>query len=215
MDVAVVTSGADIDAAVERAADVLRRGGAIVLPTDTVYGLAALPTDVAAIERVFELKGRGRDTPLAVLCADLDQALGLVADHISASVRLIGARWWPGPLTLVAPRREGTHLHLGEPVTTIGVRVPDDALVRAIALRVGPLAATSANRHGAPTPTDARQAAGSLLGDVDLVVDGGERSVAASTVVDLTTDPPATLRAGPIDPADIGRLLDAIRGRDR
>src|SRR5690606_17036345 len=115
---------------VERVVEALRGGGAVVLPTDTVYGVAALPSDRDAVERLFALKGRELEVPLAVLCADADQALGLTTPADPAAARRVAERWWPGPLTLVLPRRPGLALHLGQPETTVGLRVPDHPLVR-------------------------------------------------------------------------------------
>lgn len=196
------------DEAVERVAAALAAGGAVVLPTDTVYGLAALPRDHAATDRLFELKGRSAHTPLAVLCADVDQVLELVDPSVEGLVRAAGQRWWPGPLTLVLPRRIGVHLYLGEPDTTIGVRIPDHGLVRAVAAAVGPVAATSANRHGEPTPASAAGAAAALGPGVALVVDGGDLTVTASTVVDATQRPWVVLREGPIAGGEV-LLLDS------
>lgn len=190
--------------AVERLAAALTAGGVIVLPTDTVYGLAALPGDRSATDRLFRLKGRSERTPLAVLCASSDQALELVAGELATELAGATAPWWPGPLTVVAPRRVGVFLYLGEPDTTIGLRVPDHDLVRVLAEQVGPIAATSANRHGAATPPTAREAATGLLGPVDLVVDGGPLPGGASTVVDATARPWRVLREGPITAHDLG-----------
>lgn len=217
MDARVITMGeaTELEAVADRVAAALQSGGVVVLPTDTVYGLAALADQADAVGRVFDLKGRSHNTPLAVLCADVEQALGLVASELSDVVRVVGERWWPGPLTLVAPRRPKLDLHLGEPTTTIGVRVPNDLLVQLVARRVGPIAATSANRHGLPTPTDAMAAAASLTGEVTLVIDGGDRSIGASTVIDVTTRPWTALRTGPIDPAAVVEIADAIQRRDR
>jgi L-threonylcarbamoyladenylate synthase len=166
-----------------------------------VYGLAALPTSAAAVDRLFELKGRAADVPVAVLCADAAQALALAEPTAGAAA--VAERFWPGPLTLVLRRRSGVELHLGEPTTTVGLRVPDHDLVRSVAARVGPIAVTSANRHGEATAPTASGAAGSLTGDVDLVVDGGRLEASASTVVDATTDPWSARRHGPIDPAEV------------
>jgi len=192
----------DPDAAVEALVECLLGGGVVVLPTDTVYGLAALPGDAAAVERLFDLKGRSHDTPLAVLCADVRQAVALVDPEQAVEVQHVGERWWPGPLTLVCPRRPGIELHLGEPVTTIGLRVPDHPLVRAVAARVGPVATTSANRHGEPTAVTAEEALLELP-TVDLVVDEGPIEGRASTVIDTTRHPWHVLRDGPIAAADV------------
>jgi L-threonylcarbamoyladenylate synthase len=206
-----------VDAAlVDEIVVVLRGGGVVVLPTDTVYGLAALPTSAAAVERVFALKGRRADVPLAVLCASGPQALDL-AEPVDGAVEVAHALW-PGPLTLVLPRRDGVDLHLGEPHHTIGLRVPAHDLVRAVAEQAGPIAATSANRHGEPTPPTAAGAAASLTAAPDLVVDGGTLEATASTVIDATTDPWTPLRHGPVDPAEVLRLAGTARqpgGRGR
>jgi L-threonylcarbamoyladenylate synthase len=113
----------DVTALVDDIVAVLEGGGVVVLPTDSVYGLAARATSRHAVERVFELKGRRADVPIAVLCASATQALAL-AEPV-AGVDAVAERFWPGPLTLVLPRRAGVGLHLGEPEHTIGLRVPD------------------------------------------------------------------------------------------
>ncbi|MDP1821367.1 MAG: L-threonylcarbamoyladenylate synthase [Acidimicrobiales bacterium] len=195
----------DPDGAVERVVEALLAGGVVVLPTDTVYGLVGLPGDAAAIGRIFDAKGRSADTPLAVLCADVGQASELVAPDHAGTLREMGDRWWPGPLTMVLPRRSGVDLHLGEPETTIGVRVPDDPLVQAVAARVGPVAATSANRHGEPTAVTAAEALLAVGHAVDLVVDGGSLAGRASTVIDATSTPWRVLREGPLPAAEISR----------
>ena len=192
-----VVSASD-PATVDRVADALRGGGVVVLPTDTVYGLAAAADRPEAVQRLFALKGRAATVPVAVLCADTDQALGL-AGHAGTPASRLASRHWPGPLTLVLPRRAGLGWELGEPRETIGLRCPDHELVRAVAGRIGPLATTSANRHGEATPTEARAAAASLTGPVDLIVDGGRVTGVASTVVDLASSPAKVLRVGALD----------------
>ena len=192
-----------LESVVAEAAAVLRDGGVVLLPTDTVYGIAALPRERAATEQLFALKGRATRTPLAVLCAGLDQALELAAAEVEGAVRAVGSRWWPGPLTLVVPRAPGAELHLGHPSHTIGLRVPDHALVRALAAEVGPMAATSANRHGERTAPTAVAAAASLRGEVALVVDGGTVDGSASTVIDATSSPWTVLRSGPLPSEEI------------
>ncbi|MGV3760543.1 MAG: L-threonylcarbamoyladenylate synthase [Actinomycetota bacterium] len=176
----------------------LRQGGVVVLPTDTVYGIAALPADEDAVDRLFALKGRRTDVPIAVLCADAAQALSLAEPPDPTAARLVADRWWPGPLTLVLPRRGGLELHLGEPSATVGLRVPDHPLVQAVAAEVGPIATTSANRHGEPTATTAEEAVAVLGPGVALAVDGGRLEGRSSTVVDATVTPWRTLRDGPI-----------------
>ena len=192
---------------VARAVAALRAGDVVVLPTDTVYGLAVLPTIPGATARLFALKGRGADVPIAVLCANAAQALGLAAPNaVTGEVRRLAERLWPGPLTLVLPRRRGLAYELGEPPDTVGLRCPDDALVRAIAAPVGPIATTSANRHGRPTPATAAEVAAVFPTGLGLVLDGGPRTAPSSTVVDATGGPDRpwkVLRPGPITLADV------------
>ena len=191
----VAADAADV---VDRMADALRAGGVVVLPTDTVYGVAALPGDAAAVERLFALKGRSADVPVAVLCADADQALALAEPAAAERARPAASRWWPGPLTLVLPRRPGLELHLGRPEHTVGLRVPDHPLVRAVARRVGPIATTSANRHGAPVAPTAEASVAALGEGVALAVTGPRLEGRSSTVVDATATPWRVLREGPV-----------------
>lgn len=184
--------------ALEQAVAVLGSGGTVVLPTDTVYGLAALPSVEGATQALFDLKERSEDHPLAVLVADLDQALELVSFEEPAVGRWM-AELWPGPLTIVLRRSAvASGLALGGGPTTIGVRCPDHPFVRALAAEVGPIATTSANRSGEPTPVDAGAAAASLAGATDLVIDGGPAGTVASTVVDASGDGWTILREGVI-----------------
>ena len=181
---------ADDPATVTAAVDVLRAGGVVLIPTDTVYGIASSP---AATDRLYALKDRPDTVPIAVLVDSVAQASELV-DFSEAATR-VAERLWPGPLTIVLSRRDGAG--------TLGVRCPDHEFVRRLAREAGALAVTSANRHRASTPTTARDAAASLVGEVALVVDGGERAGTASTVVDLTQSRVVILRAGPITQVEI------------
>jgi L-threonylcarbamoyladenylate synthase len=199
-------------ARVDEVVAALEAGAVVVLPTDTVYGLVALARDEAATAALFALKGRSHDVPLAVLCASVEQALALAEPSVGPAVEAVAARWWPGPLTLVLPRRTGVELHLGDPAHTVGLRVPDHDLVRAIAARVGPLAATSANRHGSPVAETAAAAAAALGPAVALVVDGGTLGERSSTVVDATSWPWVVLRVGPIAGDEILAVAGAADG---
>jgi len=189
----------DRGAAVAAAADALRRGLVVAMPTDTVYGIGALPDVPGATDRLFELKGRSAAVPIAVLCADARQALALADPaELGEDVRRIGSRLWPGPLTLVLRRRPGLGYALGEPADTVGVRCPDHDLVRALAAEVGPIATTSANPHGDPTPPTGPEVA-ALFGDgVAVVLDGGRCAAPPSTVVDASGPAWRLLREGEI-----------------
>jgi L-threonylcarbamoyladenylate synthase len=197
-------TGAPDPVVVAEAAGVLRAGDLLVLPTDTVYGLACDPAVDGATARLFAAKGRGGSVPVAVLCAHAGQALALAdPDRVAGDVRRLAERLWPGPLTLVLPRRPGLGYALGEPVATVGVRCPDDPWVRALATAVGPLATSSANRHGEPTPPTAAGVADHFGADVALVLDGGTRSAPPSSVVDATGPHWRVLREGPLTLDDL------------
>ena len=183
---------------VERAVEALRAGEAVILPTDTVYGLCVSPEHAA---RLAELKGRPGSMPVALLCADTRRLLELVPEAAGYEAVL------PGPYTLIVPNPPGRFPQLGG-VETIGVRVPvlaGDA--RAVIDRVGAVAATSANRHGdtdprrlEDVPAEIRQACGAEM-------DGGELPGIPSTVVDLTGENPRVLREGVVPAADALRRL--------
>ncbi|HEX5366448.1 MAG TPA: L-threonylcarbamoyladenylate synthase [Acidimicrobiales bacterium] len=205
-EVVTVHGGAGVPdpAVLARVVAALGAGEVVVLPTDTVYGLAASPAVEGATDRLFALKGRRRDVPLAVLCADAGQALALADPaSVTAEVRRVAERLWPGPLTLVLPRRPGLRYALGEPAATIGVRCPDHPLVRAVAAATGPLATTSANRHGRPTPAAAPAVAVALGPGPALVVDGGPCAGTPSTVVDLTGSRWSAVREGALSLAAV------------
>jgi len=207
-------AGEERDEAVRAAAAALRAGEVVALPTDTVYGLAALPGDAGHTGRLFALKGRGAEVPVAVLCSGVEQALGLTdADRLPDGTRRIAERLWPGPLTLVLPRRDGLGYALGKPEGTIGVRCPDHHLVRALAAEVGPLATTSANRHGEPTPPTAAQVAGLFGAGLALVLDGGPCAEPPSAVVDATGATWRVLRAGRVSEADLAAAADPHAAR--
>lgn len=205
----VVPASAPTPDVVARAAAALRAGELVVVPTDTLYGIAASPAVAGAMDRLVAAKGRGADVPVAVLCADADQALGLADPaSLTAEVRRIAARLWPGPLTLVLRRRPGLAYRLGEPAATVGVRCPDEPLVRALAAEVGPLATSSANRHGEPTPATAAGVAEHFGAAVALVLDGGARVGPASTVVDATGAAWRLLREGSLSLDDLLAAAD-------
>ncbi|HUR48467.1 MAG TPA: L-threonylcarbamoyladenylate synthase [Acidimicrobiales bacterium] len=186
---------------VTRALQILGRGEVIGTPTDTVYGLAVVPGIAGAVDRLFVAKGRPASVPVAVLVADLDQAQALCDAPLP---RPLVERHWPGPLTLVVRRRAGLDWDLGGNPHTIGLRWPDHALVRELCSSAGPLATTSANLHGNPSPTQAAGVAEEMAGaPVTLVLDGGECAGRPSTVVDLTGDIPVVLREGALGESDL------------
>lgn len=200
----------EVDLAVER----LRAGGVVAIPTETVYGLAAVADDLGAIARVYELKGRPTSHPLIVHVADIERAEGW-AVLSDASAALLADACWPGPLTLLVPRgrRVPDAVTGGRP--TVGIRVPAHPLSTSLLERLGgALVAPSANRYGRVSPTTADHVLDDL-GEVldparDLVLDGGPCPVGVeSTIVDCTVDPPQVLRPGGIPTEHVERLLGA------
>jgi L-threonylcarbamoyladenylate synthase len=183
--------------ALRKAADVLRRGGLVAFPTETVYGLGANALDATAAAGIFAAKGRPANNPLIVHTADLRAARELAAEWPDAAERL-ATRFWPGPLSLVVPKRP----HIPDIVTaggaTVALRVPANLVARALLVAAGvPIAAPSANRSNRISPTCAEHVLRSLDGRIDLLLDGGSTSGGLeSTVVDVSRKPARLLRPG-------------------
>ena len=185
----------------------LSSGGVAVLPTDTVYGIFSLPTEKAAIERIYTLKMRPESMPLPLLISGTEQLPKVSSFQNQDLWALVGA-FWPGPLTVILPNPSPSMSLIASEQNTIAVRCPDNDLVRRIANDLGPLAATSANIHGEDTPENATEIA-AMLPNVDLIVDGGPlKDGLASTLVDLTQPVPQILREGPITEKMIFDTLD-------
>ena len=203
----------DDDAGRALAVDVLRAGGIVAIPTDTVYGLAAAMDVPGAIDRLFVAKDRPTERAIAVLLADLHQ----VADigRLSPSGQALGAALWPGGLTLVIEQHRDRPLpsSLTGGRDTIGVRVPDHPSPRAIAAILGPLPTTSANVSGEPELLTAGAIEDRFGDRIELILDGGPAlGGRPSTVVDVSVDPPRLLREGAISGADVeSRLRDMGR----
>jgi L-threonylcarbamoyladenylate synthase len=175
----------------------LASGEVVGIPTDTVYGLAALASAESAADRIFVLKGRPRELALPVLVADLEQAEAFIG-RPDTQLSLLARRFWPGALTIVVERAtpdEARHL---DDATTVGLRCPDDEAVRELCRRVGPLTATSANRHGEAPVTSASRFAEVFGDEVPLVLDGGTRDGRPSNVVSIVARQPQSLRDGPV-----------------
>ncbi len=194
-------SADDLDAIVERLA-----GGAVVaVPTDTVFGLAALLTP-QSVARVFAAKGRPADLALPVLIGGWGQ-VGRVASSVPNAAATLAARFWPGPLTLVVPARRRIGALVGGSGRSVGIRWPDHPLIEELCLSLGPLAVTSANRHGEPPCTSAAQVrARFVANEVAAVVEGRAAGV-PSTVVDCTGRRPGCLREGATGWAEIEAAL--------
>ncbi|BDE07105.1 threonylcarbamoyl-AMP synthase [Vulcanimicrobium alpinum] len=194
--------------AIARAVDVLRGGGVVAIPTETVYGLAADVANPDAIARVYAIKGRPADHPLIVHVAGLDAATGYAAE-LTPALRALAQRFWPGPLTAIVARGPRTPHAVTGGQETVALRVPAHPVARAILSAFGSaLAAPSANRFGGVSPTTAEHVRADLGDAVDVVVDGGPCEVGVeSTIVDLTGAVPAVLRAGAITASELSDAL--------
>jgi len=182
-------------AALAAAVAALGVGQVVGVPTDTVYGLAVDATRPGATEKVFAAKLRPRAVGLPLLVADLDE-VDVMAARVPEVAWALMRRFWPGGLTVVLPRRAGLDLDLGDDRATVGIRCPDHPVIRSLCRMVGPLATTSANRHGETPAVEAPEVAG--LPGVDLVLDSGRCAGQPSTVVDCTGPRPRLLRAGAV-----------------
>lgn len=204
---------AETDAAIDRAVGVLRAGGLVAIPTETVYGLAGLALSAAAVERIFIAKGRPATNPLIVHVDGVGMARGLASSWPESAERIARA-CWPGPVTVVVPK----HARVPDAVTagggTVALRCPDHPIARRLIERLGePLAAPSANRSQRLSPTTAAHVLEGLGPRVDLILDAGpcDRGI-ESTVVDCTVSPPVILRPGPLSATALAAALSLPAG---
>lgn len=193
---------------IDRAADLIKSGGTVAFPTETVYGLGANGLDEAAVRRVFAAKGRPADNPLILHIASVADLPSLVLS-VPAQAATLAEAFWPGPLTLVLPRAERVPALVSAGLPTVAVRMPSHpvalALIRAARL---PVAAPSANLSGRPSPTTAGHVLADLDGRIDMILDGGPTAVGVeSTVLDLSSPQPTLLRPGGVT---VEMLTDVI-----
>jgi L-threonylcarbamoyladenylate synthase len=195
--------------AIPLAAAAVAQGELIVVPTDTVYGVACSPFNEKSIARLYVAKNRPHEKAIQVLLADTGDALQ-VAKSVPPLARFLAARFWPGALTMTFPKRDGLPPNLSV-YPTVGVRVPDHDQCRALIRAVGgALAATSANRSGEANPTTVQQAVAALGESVSVYLDGGQTAGdRASTVIELHEDSFTVLREGPITEAMLSEALAA------
>ena len=192
----------------EVGSEVVARGGLVVLPTDTLYGVGCDPFNPSAVDALFTAKQRGRDLPLPVLVHTWRQAVGLVEEVDDRAQALIAA-WWPGPLTLVFREAAGIGWDLGDSRGTVAVRMPKQTFALALIQRTGPLAVSSANRSGQPTPNEIPDVVVQLGDQVGVFFDAGPTPVGpASSIVDLTGERPRLLREGAIPAEELERVLE-------
>ena len=198
------------DAAIEAAANAVRSGQLIVLPTDTVYGIGADACDAVAVRSLLTAKGRGRDMPPPVLIST-PATVDALATGLPDYARTLIERFWPGPLTIVARQQPSLRWDLGETRGTVAIRMPDHEIALAILERTGPLAVSSANKTGRPAATTADEAEEMLGADVAALVDAGASPGGeASTIVDVTGEQGRVLRRGALSLEELNEALAGL-----
>ena len=194
---------------IAKAGEILRRGGLVAFPTETVYGLGADALQEAAAKRTYEAKGRPSDNPLIVHIADYED-LKKVAVNIPAETDILAAHFWPGPLTMIFEKSGVVPYGTTGGLDTVAVRMPADPVARAVIRAAGGfVSAPSANTSGRPSPTTAGHVAEDLAGKIDMILDAGEVDIGLeSTILDMTVDPPMILRPGAIT----AEMFEAVIG---
>ena len=204
------TGDTDRSTAIADAANAIRRGDLVVVPTDTVYGIAADAFSPFAVRKLLEAKGRERDVPVPVLVGSWRTVNGLVDDLPDNAKDLIAA-FWPGALTLVMRQGNGLTWDLGETKGTVAIRMPLHPVALELLAETGPLAVSSANKHGSPPPVTASEAETQLGLSVAVYLDGGaSEDRTASTIVDLTGEVPRVLREGAVTREQLGEVVGEL-----
>jgi L-threonylcarbamoyladenylate synthase len=181
---------------IREAVELIKSGGVVIFPTETVYGIGALATDEKAIRKLFGIKNRSLDKPLQILISDRSQA-DLFAAEVSNKAKELMKKYWPGPLTLVFKKKPGISNMITAGGDTVGLRIPGDKNILELIKMSGPLAASSANTSGEPDPKSVEE----IKIEADLLLDGGKCKMGQpSTVIDVSVDPPLILREGSIHP---------------
>jgi L-threonylcarbamoyladenylate synthase len=196
-----------------QAVDVLRKGGTVAFPTETVYGLGADASNADAVKKVFIAKGRPSDNPLIVHIASLKNCANY-AEIVPDKGITLAKKFWPGPLTLILKKKKGVPDIVTAKLDTVALRVPAHPIaLKLLEIFGGGIVGPSANISGRPSPTSAEHVYNDLNGKIDVIIDAGSTAVGIeSTVLDLTVDPPAVLRYGGISPEDIEAEIGFIAG---
>ena len=198
--------------AIEEAAGVIRAGGLVGMPTETVYGLGANALDAKAVLSIFEAKGRPADNPLIVHVACVEDVAPLVRE-IPRAARLLMDAFWPGPMTLILPKADCIPREVSAGLDTVGIRLPSSDAARALIRASGcPIAAPSGNRSGRPSPTTAQHMLEDMDGRIPLILDGGACEVGVeSSVIDATGETPVILRPGGVTPEMVQKVLGRVQ----
>ena len=205
-------TGDELAPALRAAVDAIEAGDLVVLPTDTVYGIAADAFKADAVQRLLDAKGRGRDVPPPVLISVVE-SLDALATDVPDNGRKLCEEFWPGPLTVICHAQTSLMWDLGETQGTVALRVPDHENTRELLSRTGPLAVSAANRSGQPAALDVYDAEEQLGDSVAVYLDGGEATAGEpSTIVDLTTDTPRVVRVGAISLERLRAIVPEVVG---
>ena len=208
----IKTNAANIDeTAIENAAEIIKKGGLVAFPTETVYGLGANALDAEASKKIYEAKGRPSDNPLIAHIASLDTLDEIVEDVSDVAKRLID-RFWPGPMTLIFKKKELVPDSTTGGLDTLAVRFPSNEIAKTLIEKSGvPIAAPSANVSGRPSPTKGEHVIEDLDGKVDMIIDGGEVGLGLeSTIIDVTGEP-TILRPGFITQEMLEDVIEEVR----
>lgn len=196
---------------INMAAEIIKQGGTVAFPTETVYGLGANALNEEAIAKIFTAKGRPQDNPLIVHIADIEQLYGLVESVPERALDLMD-RFWPGPLTIIFNRSSKVPDRITGGLSTVAIRMPQHKialeLIKAAAL---PIAAPSANTSGRPSPTDSCHVIEDLMGKIDMIIDGGSTGIGVeSTVLDISSEIPVILRPGGVTKEDLLTIFPRV-----
>lgn len=204
--------------ALRECAQVIKRGGLVCIPTETVYGLGANAYDENAVRNIFKAKGRPSDNPLIVHISDYDMLEMIVNEEFlkHSDMKALADHFWPGPLTMIAPKTSIIPPCVSGGLDTVGVRFPLHPIARALIKEAGvPIAAPSANLSGKPSPTCFEHVRDDMMGRVDIIIDGGDASVGVeSTVLDITSKPLNILRPGAVTLDDINSVIQDTMEQD-
>ncbi|WP_238175856.1 L-threonylcarbamoyladenylate synthase [Kribbella pratensis] len=205
-------TGDELAPAYRAAVDAIEAGDLVVLPTDTVYGIAADAFKADAVQRLLDAKGRGRDMPPPVLISVVE-SLDALATDVPDNGRKLCEEFWPGPLTVICHAQTSLMWDLGETQGTVALRVPDHENTRELLSRTGPLAVSSANKSGQPAALDVYDAEEQLGESVAVYLDGGEATGGQpSTIVDLTGDTPRVVRVGALTVEQLRAVVPEVTG---
>lgn len=195
---------------IKKAAEIIKNGGLVAMPTETVYGLAADAFNPAAVSNIFKAKGRPMDNPLIIHISDISQIYRIVRSF-PPSAKKLAELFWPGAITMILPRSDEVPYEVCAGLDTVAVRFPSNTVANKLISNSAPLAAPSANLSGKPSPTNAKHVFEDMNGRIDAIIDGGECEVGVeSTVITLTGKVPVLLRPGDITAEQLKEVLGEI-----